>query len=259
MGQVPAFAGTPAHHLLVGSGKISRHFAKYFAELNLSFGTWTTPREFSADFFRNFRATHVWILVSDRAIAGVAARIREGLTEFGTGVLPSGETARFLHASGATVVDGVRGAHPLMTFGDALYDLDTYRRIPFVLENAFDGELASEILGGLPNVAVAIEPSQRALYHSLVSVAGNFPAMLWAEVFARFERELGLPREILAPFLFRTLTNVLESGDAALTGPLVRGDAPTVRNHRAALAGTSLSTLYGAFEDFFQSRGNDHA
>jgi hypothetical protein len=262
MGQVPAFAGAPAHHLLIGSGKLSRHFAKYFAELHLSFETWTTPREYPADFFRNFRASHVWFLVSDRAIGPVVARVREGLTEFGTGILPSGDEPIFLHASGATVLPGVIGAHPLMTFGDSLYDLETYRRIPFVVEDHFDGRLASEALGGLPNLAVSLDPAKRALYHSLVSIAGNFPALLWAEVFSRFERELGLSRDLLAPFLFRTLANVLAEGEAALTGPLVRGDAPTLKNHRAALAGTSLSSIYGAFETFYgdraKSEGVDH-
>lgn len=252
MGQVPAYAGAPAHHLLVGNGKLSRHFAKYFAELNLPFETWRKPREFDADFFRAFRASHVWLLVADRAIESVATRLREGLTEFGTGVLASGEEPVFLHASGATVVPGIVGAHPLMTFGEALYDFETYRRVPFVVENRFDGRAASEFLGGLPNLAVYLEPEKRALYHSLVSVSGNFPALLWADVFARFENELGLSRNLLAPFLFRTLANVLSAGDDALTGPLVRGDVATVRNHRAALAGTPLSPIYGAFETFFE-------
>lgn len=250
MRQVPFEAGTPVHHLLVGNGKVSRHFAKYFSDLNLSFETWQTPRAISSDFFKNFRATHVWILVSDRAIESVAASIRAGLAP--------GLNPQMLHASGATVVSGVLGAHPLMTFGQALYDEEAYRRIPFVVENPLNGEVTSSLLGGLPNAAVFLDPKNRALYHSLVSVAGNFPALLWTEVFERFECELGLPHEILAPFLFQTLTNVLESGEAALTGPLIRGDLPTVKNHRAALAGTALSPLYGAFEDFFQSRGDTH-
>ncbi len=258
MGQVPEFAGAPAHHLLVGNGKLSRHFAKYFADLNLSFESWRAPRDLTADFFRTFRATHVWILVSDRAIESVAARLREGLTEFGTGVLPDGAEPLFLHASGATVVPGVVGAHPLMTFGEVLYDFETYRRVPFVVENRFDGTSVAGTLGGLPNLAVFLDPEKRALYHSLVSVAGNFPALLWADVFERFERELGLSRNLLAPFLFRTLANVLASGDDALTGPLVRGDLPTIKNHREALAGTPLSPIYGAFEEFFKSRGSDH-
>jgi len=253
MRQVPPVAGAPAHHLVIGSGKISRHFAKYFSDLSLSFETWCTPRHFTPDFFQSFRATHVWLLVSDRAIEEVATRVRTGLVE-----RESEREPRLLHASGATLVPGVLGAHPLMTFGDILYSEESYRRIPFVIENPFNGETVEDLLGGLPNVAVFLDPANRSLYHSLVSVAGNFPALLWTEVFSRFEKDLGLPREILAPFLFQTLTNVLQSGEAALTGPLVRGDLPTVKNHRAVLEGSSLSPIYGAFEDFFRRRGEPH-
>ena len=141
-----------------------------------------------------------------------------------------------------------------MTFGDSLYDVETYRRIPFVVENAFDGRSASDLLGGLPNVAVYLDPSRRPLYHALVSASGNFPALLWADVFSRFERDLGLSRELLAPFLFRTLLNSLEFGESAITGPLVRGDSETVRLHRSTLSGTELAPLYSAFESFFRDR-----
>lgn len=250
MRQVPKEAGAPAHHLLVGHGKVSRHFEKYFSELSLPFELWPNAREFTPDFFKNFRATHVWILTSDHAIASVAETLRIGIS--------SELHPQFFHASGATVVPGVLGAHPLMTFGNSLYDEETYRRIPFVVEDPLNGESLSEILGGLPNSVVFLDSKNRALYHSLVSVAGNFPALLWAEVFTRFESELKLPHEILAPFLFKALTNVFQSGEASLTGPLVRGDLLTVKNHRAALAGTALSPIYSAFEDFFHSRGDPH-
>ncbi len=254
MRQVPEVAGAPAHHLLIGNGKLSMHFEKYFAELGLRFESWRAPRALTADLFRRFNFTHVWLLVSDDAISEVYSRLREGITEFGT---LSDET-RFLHTSGASVIPGIIGAHPLMTFGPMLYDAETYRRVPFIVENSFDGSLPNSLLGSLPNLSVYLDPEKRALYHSLVSVAGNFPALLWAEVFNRFERELGLSRDLLAPFLFRTLANVIASGEEALTGPLVRGDAPTIRRHRSALAGTPLSPVYGAFEEFFKTRGIDH-
>jgi hypothetical protein len=254
MRQVPEAAGAPANHLLIGNGKLSRHFEKYFAELGLRFETWKTPRDLTAELFRRFRFTHVWYLVSDDAIAEVHARLREGLIEFGT----LDENTVFLHTSGASVIPGVVGAHPLMTFGPMLYDAETYRRIPFIIENRFDGSIPGSVLGGIPNLAVYLDPDKRALYHSLVSVAGNFPALLWAEVFTRFESELGLSRDLLAPYLFRTLANVISAGEVALTGPLVRGDAPTIRRHRSALAGTPLSPIYGAFEEFFKTRGIDH-
>ncbi len=263
MRQVPPIAGTPAHHLLIGSGKLTQHFSRYFELLGLSFEVWREPRTFAPDRAAGFSGTHVWLLVSDRAIADVARRFRGARVGVAGGVAPT-----LLHASGATVVEGVLGAHPLMTFGPELYPLEAYRRIPFVIENPFDGRSPGDLLGGLPNTAVFLDPERRALYHSLVSASGNFPALLWAEVFELFERRLGLPHELLAPFLFQTLTNVLRQGELSLTGPLVRGDRQTVRAHREALAETPLSDLYVAFEKFFADRtahppgpgpkGNDH-
>ncbi len=244
MRQVPHLAGRPAHHLLIGSGKLAMHFATYFGLLGLKFEIWKDPRTFSPERAAAFRGTHVWFLVSDSAIAEVAHRFRvERAVE---------DETVLLHASGATVVPGVLGAHPLMTFGPESYTLEAYQKIPFIVEDVFDGTDPRDCLGGLPNVALRLAPNDRPLYHALVSMAGNFPALIWTEIFSQFETRLGLPHETLAPYLFQSLANVLRSGDRALTGPLVRGDRPTVRAHRTALAGTPLGDLYSSFETYFE-------
>ena len=45
-------------------------------------------------------------------------------------------------------------AHPLMTFGLDLYDLTTYRSIPFILDSG--GTPFHELLPGLPNPSFTI-------------------------------------------------------------------------------------------------------
>jgi predicted short-subunit dehydrogenase-like oxidoreductase (DUF2520 family) len=56
----------------------------------------------------------------------------------------------------------------------------------------------------------------------------------------------GTAREALAPLARATLENVVALGpEAALTGPVARGDAETVRRHRAAL-GAEDRRLYDA-------------
>lgn len=249
MRQVPHDAGSPAHHLILGNGRLSRHLEKYFALEGISFATWPRPRELTEEFFillsrTEKPITHLWILVSDSAISAVAAPI---LASFGS------ERLNLLHASGARVVPRLRSAHPLMTFGSELYDLETYRRIPFVLEDQYDGETPGAILGGLANPAIFLAPEKRPLYHAMVSASGNFPSMLWADIFRRFEKDLSLPRELLAPFLFQSLTNVIRLGDDAVTGPLVRGDQSTIRAHQNALAGSPLGDLYAAFVKYFSA------
>lgn len=259
MRQVPHDAGSPAHHLLLGSGRFSRHLSRYFSLEGLSFTNWDFPREISEAFFslltdREKPVTHLWILVSDSAIATVAAPI---LAHFSTTSLSP--APMLLHASGAQVIPGLRSVHPLMTFGNEYYNHATYHRIPFVLEAQYDGETEKTILGGLPNPAVFLEGEKRPLYHALVSASGNFPSLLWADVFHRFEKGLSLPRELLAPFLFQSLTNLIRSGEEAITGPIIRGDHATVRAHQTALAGTPLGDLYAAFVKFFnETQGASH-
>ena len=57
------------------------------------------------------------------------------------------------------------------------------------------------------------------------------------------------PEKVLAPLLRAALDNALRLGDAALTGPVSRGDAGTVAAHLARLAATapeSVPALPGA-------------
>jgi predicted short-subunit dehydrogenase-like oxidoreductase (DUF2520 family) len=51
------------------------------------------------------------------------------------------------------------------------------------------------------------------------------------------------PARMLGPLLSASLDNALRAGDAALTGPIVRGDAGTVAEHVRALAETAPDTL----------------
>jgi predicted short-subunit dehydrogenase-like oxidoreductase (DUF2520 family) len=132
-----------------------------------------------------------------------------------------------------------------MTFGRRLYDLETYRAIPFVEER--NGLRFQTAFPGLINTSWAIDPGDKALYHALCVAAGNLTTLLWARAFSDFEEKLGLPREILRPFLERTAANTLADGDKALTGSLARGDRGTIERDLAALEGDALGEIYRIF------------
>jgi predicted short-subunit dehydrogenase-like oxidoreductase (DUF2520 family) len=51
------------------------------------------------------------------------------------------------------------------------------------------------------------------------------------------------PAATLRPLLTAALDNALTYGDAALTGPIVRGDVETVRAHLADIAATAPASL----------------
>ena len=84
-----------------------------------------------------------------------------------------------------------------------------------------------------------IDDDGRAAYHAAASVASNFLVTLQAAAEsiaagAGLEREDA--RELLLPLVRQTVENVAELGpEAALTGPIARGDEATVQAQRAAV------------------------
>jgi predicted short-subunit dehydrogenase-like oxidoreductase (DUF2520 family) len=201
---------------------------------NQSFDQWSR-RTGSADALKAFaeRSTHVLLAISDSAIEPflMAHPFLRRLT--------------CIHFSGALVTPFAASVHPLMTFGPLLYSVEDYRQIPFIVERE-----RPTTLPGLGNSVFEIAAELKPLYHALCAAGGNFTVMLWEAVFARFA-SLGLPREVLLPYMVRTTTNLLNAdGESVLTGPLKRGDFETVEKHLAALDGDPLADVYRAFVRF---------
>lgn len=77
----------------------------------------------------------------------------------------------------------------------------------------------------------------RAAYHAAASIASNFlVALEESATEALAAAGVENPREVLAPLVLRTAANWADSGAAALTGPIARGDEETVRRHLEALS-----------------------
>lgn len=157
-----------------------------------------------------------------------------------------------VHFSGALVTPHALGAHPLMTFSENLYTLETYCKIPFILEQ---GQTTfGEIFPQLNNPHYFINPKQKALYHALCVMSGNFSTLLWSRAFEDFPRELGLPPEVLLPYL-NQLTQNLSSNPREpqrhWSGPIVRNDQQTIQKNISALPRESDQNLYRAFVSAF--------
>ncbi|GII63689.1 hypothetical protein Skr01_37740 [Sphaerisporangium krabiense] len=127
--------------------------------------------------------------------------------------------------------------HPVMTFTGRDDDL---RRV----EGCSFGVTAPETLrpvaealviemGGEP---VWIPDEDRPLYHAALAGAANHMVTLIAES-QELLRKIGVehPGRMLGPLLGAALDNALRLGLSGLTGPVVRGDAGTVRKHVDAL------------------------
>ena len=88
-----------------------------------------------------------------------------------------------------------------------------------------------------------IRDADRALYHAAASAASNF--LVTIEGMAeRLAARAGLDRDALVPLVRATVDNWAASGARdALTGPIVRGDAETVRRQRDAVADATPELL----------------
>jgi predicted short-subunit dehydrogenase-like oxidoreductase (DUF2520 family) len=219
-----------AHELLlVGGGRLARHLGRYLELEGIRFARWrrTDPTPFSE---ASVGARRILLLISDDAIERFVERSRVG------------ETMVWIHCSGSLSTPLAEGAHPLMTFGDELYDLDTYRGITFVTERG--RRPFSELLPELVNPTIAIRPEDKPLYHALCVLSGNGTTLLWRKAMSSLQA-LGVPNEAVLPYLDRIVWNLRHS-ETPLTGPLARGDSTTIEHNLRALEDDPYHDVYRA-------------
>jgi predicted short-subunit dehydrogenase-like oxidoreductase (DUF2520 family) len=231
MRQVPARDAAPIG--LVGSGRVARHFRHYFGLLGLPCCTWSrrTDRTDPDEALASCRT--VVLLIRDAEIVSFVE------------AWPALRDKRLVHFSGSLVTGAAEGAHPLMTFWHDLYDLDTYRRVPFVLDEG--GTPFDQLLPGLPNPSFTIAAADRAYYHALCVMAGNFSTILWVKLFDELQGRFGIPASAAHPYLAQATANLLADAGRALTGPLARGDTATIDANLRALEGDPFEAVYRAF------------
>lgn len=135
--------------------------------------------------------------------------------------------------------------HPAMTFTGTEVDLDRLHGCVFGVTTERSGRAFAESLvkdlGGIP---MWVAEDKRTLYHAGLAHGANHLVTLVSqamELLAASGAED--PAATLRPLLSAALDNALNSGDAALTGPIVRGDVNTVRAHLAEIAATAPATI----------------
>jgi predicted short-subunit dehydrogenase-like oxidoreductase (DUF2520 family) len=257
---------------IVGAGHVGRALGRLFAGsgtfavqdvLTRSQGSADAAVRFIGDgralaSFDQLRPADVWMLaVGDDQIAPVAARLVDsgllaGAVVFHcSGAKASGELA----AAGAA---GARTAsvHPIRSFADpdavAAQFAGTFCGIEgdsaalAVLEPAFVAIGAR---------LVPIDAAAKTVYHAASVFASNYLVTV-LDAALRAYQAAGIPedvaRELARPLATETLANVLRLGaQAALSGPIARGDVATVKRQQAAVAAWDAPTgqLYAALAD----------
>jgi predicted short-subunit dehydrogenase-like oxidoreductase (DUF2520 family) len=135
--------------------------------------------------------------------------------------------------------------HPAMTFTGTAVDLDRLAGTVFGMTagEADRAELES-LVTDLRGVPMWVPEDKRTLYHAGLAHGANHLVTLVAqamELLAASGAED--PAATLRPLLSAALDNALTSGDAALTGPIVRGDVNTVRAHLVQIGETAPATI----------------
>lgn len=190
------------------------------------------------------RADLVIVAVPDDAIESVVS----GLVQAGA------ITARHMvmHLSGrhgTAVLQAAAGAgatvfatHPAMTLHGRVEDVQRLEECPFGVTANHDAlaiamALVYEI-GGVPSV---IAEADRVLYHASLAHASNHTVTLIAQSMEMLQL-IGIdnPGHYLGPLVSATVERVLREGDAALTGPIARGDVETVHAHLDAIDTSKL-------------------
>jgi predicted short-subunit dehydrogenase-like oxidoreductase (DUF2520 family) len=160
-----------------------------------------------------------------------------------------------VHTSGAhgleilapAVEAGARGIamHPAMTFTGTEVDLPRLSGCVFGV-TAQDAErpVAERLVADLGGIVMWVDEARRSLYHAGLAHGANHLVTLVSQAMEL----LGAagaddPAATLRPLLTAALDNALAEGDAALTGPIVRGDVNTVRAHVAEVAANAPDTL----------------
>ena len=135
--------------------------------------------------------------------------------------------------------------HPVLPFAGTRVDLERLHGTAFGVTAPEPLRPVAEVLvvemGGEP---VWLTEDQRPLWHAALAHGANHLTTLVASS-ADLLRRAGVeaPDQVLGPLLGAALDGALRSGDAALTGPVARGDAGTVRAHLEVLAAAAPEVL----------------
>jgi predicted short-subunit dehydrogenase-like oxidoreductase (DUF2520 family) len=197
------------------------------------------------------------LTVPDDALAGLV----DGLAAAGS--IRPGHIV--VHTSGAHGVEVLAAAvaagampmalHPAMTFTGTAVDLDRLAGVSWGVtvpddQRGVTGEIAAakimaaRIVADLGGTVEWVAEQSRPLYHAALVHGANHLVTLVNEAMDRL-RDAGVrhPELVLQPLLGAALDNTLRHGDAALTGPVSRGDAGTVAKHVAVLQASAPDSV----------------
>ncbi|MGP3953418.1 Rossmann-like and DUF2520 domain-containing protein [Streptomyces sp. 7N604] len=160
----------------------------------------------------------------------------------GNGSLRTGQIV--LHTSGVHGVGVLEPAaasgalpvalHPAMTFTGGAEDLERLASCAFGVTAADDAtaRIGEDLVRQLGSEPVRIPEAARPLYHAALAHGANHLLALVSDC-VNLLRGAGIDsaERLIEPLLRASLSNALQHGAAALTGPVARGDVRTIGRH----------------------------
>ena len=187
-------------------------------------------------------------------------------------------------ANGVTVLDPLTeqgcvplAIHPAMTFTGADEDITRLGETCFGITAADEigyaiGQSLVLEIGGEP---FRVREDARTLYHAALAHGSNHIVTLIADALTALRAALageellgqelvgdapgGLAERVIGPLARAALENTLQRGQAALTGPVARGDAAAVAAHLAALSDVDPELAQAYCADSLRTAQRSHA
>lgn len=223
---------------IVGSGCLATHLKHYLDMESVPYTCWSRSQDKCSPYSKLKGCKHIILLISDNSISEFILNN------------PKLQKLNLVHCSGSLTIEEAAGIHPLMTFSKELYSLEEYRNVPFIGEKGRIG--LKTIIPQLRNQYYELPSDKRSIYHALCVISGNFTNILWNKTIRDFQNKLNLPREVLYPYLERTVLNIQKSPLDSLTGPIRREDKTTIKNNKRALQSPLWSKIYSLFNKVYQ-------
>lgn len=216
---------------IAGDGRASRHLQAYFRLLKIPFKLWHRRLGLRPEEVLSSCST-VFILLGDSAIKPFIASH------------PFLKEKKLIHFSGSLNVKGAFAMHPFRPLASRPLKPAEYRALPFALD---PGVRLKDLVPEFPNPVFSVDRRRKARYHALCALGANLPVLLWQRALAGLEKEFKVPAAAGRAYLRASLENFAADPAGALSGPIARGDAATVRSNIKALGRDPFAGVYAAF------------
>jgi predicted short-subunit dehydrogenase-like oxidoreductase (DUF2520 family) len=235
--------------LIIGCGKVGSLLAKAFHKAGYNIAGIADPNPLDSQWLTDNNifvtdsiaalsneAQFVVIAVGDDCIKDVAAEI-VAMKGFSKGAV----VAHTAGALSANILEPVRRVkalplawHPLQTFTGG-EDSEILHGVTFTLDGDPEAvRIGKEIAVRLGGIPIEISPQSRALYHLAAVMTSAMTCGLFGMA-VRLMTETGMTasqaEKALSPLLIRTVQNISKDLKSAVTGPLLRADAETIKTH----------------------------